>query len=101
LAENVDNNSRIQNRRQVIHELADNIGISYDVFQKVLKGNLNMCCIAAMFIPRLNQYRVIIPHPPYSLDLTPCDFTLFPQLKMKLKREILKRRLTFNGNRKW
>jgi hypothetical protein len=28
---------------------------------------------------------VIIPHPPYSLDLAPCDFTLFPKLKMELK----------------
>jgi hypothetical protein len=28
---------------------------------------------------------VIVPHPPYSLDLAPCDFTLFPKLKMKLK----------------
>jgi histone-lysine N-methyltransferase SETMAR len=28
---------------------------------------------------------VIIPHPPYSPDLEPCDFALFPKLKMKLK----------------
>jgi hypothetical protein len=28
---------------------------------------------------------VIIPHPPCSLDLTPCDFALFAKLKMKLK----------------
>jgi histone-lysine N-methyltransferase SETMAR len=28
---------------------------------------------------------VIIPHPPYSLDLAPCDIALFPKLKMKLK----------------
>jgi hypothetical protein len=27
---------------------------------------------------------VIVPHPSYSLDLAPCDFTLFPKLKMKL-----------------
>jgi hypothetical protein len=27
---------------------------------------------------------VIVPHPPYSLDLAPCDFALFPKLKMKL-----------------
>jgi histone-lysine N-methyltransferase SETMAR len=27
---------------------------------------------------------VTIPHPPYSTDLDPCDFTLFPKLKMKL-----------------
>jgi histone-lysine N-methyltransferase SETMAR len=28
---------------------------------------------------------VIVPHPPYSLDLAPCDIALFPKLKMKLK----------------
>jgi hypothetical protein len=28
---------------------------------------------------------VIVPHPPYSPDLAPCDFALFPKLKMKLK----------------
>jgi hypothetical protein len=33
-----------------------------------------------------NSDMVIVPHPPYSLDLAPCDFTLFPKLKMKLKR---------------
>jgi hypothetical protein len=32
-----------------------------------------------------NNNMVITPHPPYSLDLAPCDFALFPKLKMKLK----------------
>jgi hypothetical protein len=27
---------------------------------------------------------VIVPHPPYLLDLAPCDFILFPKLKVKL-----------------
>jgi hypothetical protein len=27
----------------------------------------------------------VIPHPPYSLDLTSCDFFLFPKMKFKLK----------------
>jgi histone-lysine N-methyltransferase SETMAR len=27
----------------------------------------------------------VVPHPPYSLDLDPCDISLFPQLKTKLK----------------
>ena len=26
-----------------------------------------------------------VPHPPYSLDLAPCDFWLFPKLKEKLR----------------
>jgi hypothetical protein len=32
-----------------------------------------------------NNNIVIFPHPPISPDLVPCDFTLFPKLKMKLK----------------
>jgi hypothetical protein len=32
-----------------------------------------------------NNNTVITPHPPYSLDLAPYDFTLFLKLKMKLK----------------
>jgi hypothetical protein len=32
-----------------------------------------------------NNNSVIVPHTPYSLDLAPCDFALFPKLKMKLK----------------
>jgi hypothetical protein len=27
----------------------------------------------------------VFPHPPYSPDLAPCDFFLFPKMKLKLK----------------
>jgi hypothetical protein len=27
----------------------------------------------------------LIPHPPYSPDLTPCDFFLFPKMKLNMK----------------
>ncbi|PNF38762.1 hypothetical protein B7P43_G14057, partial [Cryptotermes secundus] len=27
----------------------------------------------------------VVPHPPYSPDLAPCDFFLFPEMKIKLK----------------
>lgn len=34
----------------------------------------------------LTQTRTIVaPHPPYSPDLAPCDFFLFPKMKMRLK----------------
>jgi hypothetical protein len=33
----------------------------------------------------LKSNMVFVPHPPYSPDLAPCDFALFPKLKMKLK----------------
>jgi hypothetical protein len=31
----------------------------------------------------------VIPHPPYSPDLAPCDFFLFPKKRFKLKRRRL------------
>jgi hypothetical protein len=27
----------------------------------------------------------VIPHPPYSPDMAPCNFFLFPKMKLKLK----------------
>ena len=27
----------------------------------------------------------IVPHPPYSPDMSPCDFWMFPRLKEKLR----------------
>ena len=33
---------------------------------------------------RINKIAVI-PHPPYSPDLAPCVFFLFPKMKLKLK----------------
>jgi histone-lysine N-methyltransferase SETMAR len=32
-----------------------------------------------------NNNMIIVPHPPYSPDLPPCDFALFPKMRMKLK----------------
>jgi hypothetical protein len=34
----------------------------------------------------LGKHRMaVIPHPPYCPDLAPCDFFLFPKMKLKLK----------------
>jgi hypothetical protein len=35
------------------------------------------------FLASINM--TVMPHPPYSLDLTPCDVFLFPKMKLKLK----------------
>ncbi|UYV78666.1 hypothetical protein LAZ67_16002325 [Cordylochernes scorpioides] len=39
--------------------------------------------IITNFLARSNT--PVIPHPPYRLDLAPCDFFLFPRLKRELK----------------
>lgn len=39
-------------------------------------------------ISYLEQEKVnILPHPPYSPDLAPCDFFLFPKIKKELKNK--------------
>jgi len=47
----------------------------------------------------------IIPHPPYSVDLAPCDFFLFPRMKGQIEgkrfadaREIKKKTLKVLNN---
>jgi len=30
---------------------------------------------------------ILLPHPPYSPDLAPCDFFLFPRIKRELKNQ--------------
>ncbi|GFY32966.1 histone-lysine N-methyltransferase SETMAR [Trichonephila clavipes] len=41
-----------------------------------------VCCVLDV----LQQNNVeILPYPPYSHDLTPCDFCLLPQLKKPLR----------------
>ncbi len=36
----------------------------------------------------LNEKNIsILPHPPYSPDLVPCDFYLFPKIKKSLKNK--------------
>jgi hypothetical protein len=33
----------------------------------------------------LRHVASVIPHPPYSPDLAPCNFFVFPKIKLKLK----------------
>ena len=78
--------------------------VGYGTCQRVLTEELGMHRVAAKFVPRIltadqKQQRVnilthqflaknkiaVIPHPPYSPDLAPCDFFLLPKMKLKLK----------------
>jgi hypothetical protein len=55
----------------------------------------NVITMATCFDPQSGHHQAstitslkilaVIPHPPYSPDLTPCDFFLFPKIKLKLK----------------
>ena len=90
-----------QDRRLTIRDIAEEVEVGYGTCQRVLTEELGMHCVAAKFVPWIltadqKQQRVahqflvknkivVIPHPPHSPDLTPCDFFLFPKMKLKLK----------------
>jgi len=82
-----------QNRRVNIREVAEEVGICKRPCHLILTNKLRMRRVAAKFVPRLLRDAVlirefltqheatIVPQPPYSPDLTPADFFLFPKLK--------------------
>jgi histone-lysine N-methyltransferase SETMAR len=80
------------------------VGISHGICHKILTEDLKMRRVTSKFVPRLlivdnapahaalltrtfltDNNMTVVPHPPYSPNLAPCEFFLFPKLKMKLK----------------
>jgi hypothetical protein len=55
MTENVEKTRELihEDHCRTIHELADVVGIGYGVCQEILTENLDMCHIAAKFVPRL------------------------------------------------
>jgi hypothetical protein len=58
-----------------------------------------LLCLCSDIWPQKNV--AVVPHPPYSPDLTPCDFFFFPRMNSKIKgrrfqvvTEILEQSLT-------
>jgi len=86
-----------QNCRLIVCEVAEEVGICKRPCHLILTNKLKMHCVAAKFVPRLlrdallireflTKHEVtIVPQPPYSPDLAPADFFLFPKLKSSLK----------------
>jgi len=80
------------------------VGISHGTCHKILPKDLKRRRVTPKFVPRLlsvdnvpahaalltrrfftDNNMTVVPHPPYSPDPAPCNFFLFPKLKMKLK----------------
>lgn len=53
----------------------------------VLLHHDNASCHTSLLVWQFlsNKYITVCPHPPYSLDLAPCHFWLFPKVKMTMK----------------
>ena len=47
----------------------------------------NALCHTSLLVGQFlsNKNITVCPHPPYALDLAPCDFWLFPKVKITLK----------------
>ena len=85
-----------QNRRLTPHEVAAE-GTCKRSCHLILTNKLKMRRVAAKFVPRLltdallireflmKHEAAVVPQPPYSPDLAPADFFLFPKLKPSLK----------------
>jgi len=86
-----------QNRRLIVREVAEEVGICKRPCQLILTDKLKMRRVAAKFVPRLltnallirefltKHEGTIVSQPPYAPDLAPGDFFLFPNLKSSLK----------------
>jgi len=83
------------NRRLTVREVANEVGISIGSCHQILTEKLHMRRISAKFVPRVliddqkeNRFEISqeLPHPPYSPDLAPADFFLFPKLKNHSER---------------
>lgn len=77
-------------RRVSLRMLEDELGINKETIRQMLHEDLGMRKLCAKMVPKVRDFLTkndipTLPHPPYSPDLAPCDFHLFPQLKSYLK----------------
>jgi len=92
------------NKQLTIREISEDLDISCGSVQNILTTNLNMRQVSAKFVPHVrpsynvpchtsllvrqflsNKNITVCFHPPYSTDLAPCDFWLFPKVKITIK----------------
>nr|CAH7735052.1 unnamed protein product [Callosobruchus chinensis] len=76
-------------RRVSLRMLEDELGINKETIRQMLHEDLGMRKLCAKMVPKVltveqKELRLSI-YPPYSPDLAPSDFHLFPQLKSYLK----------------
>jgi hypothetical protein len=73
----------LEDCRKTTDKLVDLSGVTWSTCQRILSEELQMKRVAAhkalSVKPFLNNNSMIqLIHPPYSPDLTPCNFSLFP-----------------------
>ncbi|PNF38932.1 hypothetical protein B7P43_G07456 [Cryptotermes secundus] len=77
----------MEGRRITVRELANEIGVSTGSVHSSLTEDLGMRRVSAKFVPTfVTKHNIPVVHQAsYSPDMAPCDFWLFPKLKMPLK----------------
>ena len=82
----------MNDRRITIREVADDIGISIGSCHKIFSNVLGMKRIFYEMNFEQKQRRMEVaqesltmPQPPYSPNMAPCDFFLFPKIRRTLK----------------
>ena len=86
-----------EDRRVSIQDLARAHGPSYGTISRILHSQLGLVKKSARWVPKLlstprrwsrsswRKKRIkLLSHPPYSFDLAPADYFLFPKLKKEL-----------------
>jgi hypothetical protein len=86
-----------QNHCLTLHEVAEEEGICKHSCHLILTNKLKTRCVATKFVPRMltdallireflmKHEATVVLQLPYSPDLAPVDFFLFPKLKSSLK----------------
>ncbi|EGI61189.1 FLJ37770-like protein [Acromyrmex echinatior] len=86
--ETIDNLVRSDRRLSI----GETVGIDKECVRQILHNNFNMKKVCAEMVPKILTFEqqearknLLLDHPPYSSDLAPCDFYLFPKVKSALK----------------
>ena len=84
----------LANRRITVREVAEDLDISVGSCHSIFINDLGMRRVVAKFPAHTSllvrdflakNNTLMMPQPPYSPDLPPCDFFLFPKLKRPMK----------------
>ena len=77
-------------RRMSVRLISELLNLPKTIVHEIVSEDLAMRKICAKLVPKVLTYLTrigvtTIPQPPYSPDLAPADFFLFPRLKRELK----------------
>ncbi|GFX49285.1 putative mariner transposase [Trichonephila clavipes] len=81
-------------RRLTVRMIGEEFNLNHTTVHQILTNELKMRKICSKMVPKnlsqVNRFLAsknihVAPQPPYSPDLSPCDFFLFPKLKNHLK----------------